>query len=189
MSKIRSFIVFIAVLVFAGGCSGAAPSVPPQGKAEPTAAATVDSAIGDWSMEGGAEVAPMAMDMVMAEVDARLASAGNSRMRSRFNRKSPVIAERSEAPFFHIAGDDPNKESLPLESTSAKVDIAGVIAQVLVTQVYRNRGTTPIEAVYVFPASTRKSKSAKRRAPITKQPKSRASGPRCWSSNAPTCSP
>ena len=33
--------------------------------------------------------------------------------------------------------------------------ITGVIADVLVTQVYKNEGRKPLEAVYVFPASTR----------------------------------
>jgi Ca-activated chloride channel family protein len=42
-----------------------------------------------------------------------------------------------------------------LKSTSARVHIAGVIADVLVTQVYKNEGRDPLEAVYVFPASTR----------------------------------
>jgi Ca-activated chloride channel family protein len=35
------------------------------------------------------------------------------------------------------------------------VNIAGVIADVSVTQEYRNEGKKPIEAIYVFPASTR----------------------------------
>ncbi len=44
---------------------------------------------------------------------------------------------------------------LPLKATSAVVDITGVIARVRVTQVYRNEGKRPLEAVYVFPGSTR----------------------------------
>ncbi len=44
---------------------------------------------------------------------------------------------------------------MPLLSTEAKVDIAGVIANVRVTQVYKNEGKKPIEAIYIFPASTR----------------------------------
>jgi Ca-activated chloride channel family protein len=35
------------------------------------------------------------------------------------------------------------------------VSIAGVIARVQVHQVFENTGRVPIEAVYVFPASTR----------------------------------
>ena len=44
---------------------------------------------------------------------------------------------------------------MPLKSTSARVQIAGVIADVLVTQVYKNEGRETLEALYVFPASTR----------------------------------
>ncbi|MGB3798427.1 MAG: VIT and VWA domain-containing protein, partial [Lewinella sp.] len=42
----------------------------------------------------------------------------------------------------------------PLSSTSTTVDIAGVIANVTVEQVYYNDGDQAIEATYVFPAST-----------------------------------
>lgn len=66
--------------------------------------------------------------------------------------------EASEAktlsPYFLVPGGG-GVETLPLEKTSAEVRIAGVIAEVTVRQVYRNGGDTPIEAVYVFPASTR----------------------------------
>src|SRR5690348_98751 len=61
--------------------------------------------------------------------------------------------ERTLSPYF-IAGDTP-AGSLPLESTTAEVRIAGAIADVTVTQTYRNQGQKPIEAIYVFPASTR----------------------------------
>ncbi len=44
---------------------------------------------------------------------------------------------------------------MPLKETSADVSIAGVIARVQVHQVFENTGQVPIEAVYVFPASTR----------------------------------
>jgi len=63
-------------------------------------------------------------------------------------------ADRTLAPYFHVAGDS-DTERLPLKETSAKVDIAGVIARVQVRQVFENSGKNPIEAVYVFPASTR----------------------------------
>src|SRR5262245_6645963 len=62
---------------------------------------------------------------------------------------------RTLAPYFFIKSDDPSVDRLPLLSTSADVRIAGVIADVAVTQVYKNDGARPIEAVYVFPASTR----------------------------------
>ncbi|MFL5299994.1 MAG: VIT domain-containing protein, partial [Anaeromyxobacteraceae bacterium] len=58
------------------------------------------------------------------------------------------------APYFHVAGAS-DAERLPLEETRADVAIAGPIARVTVRQVFRNGGARPIEAVYVFPASTR----------------------------------
>ncbi len=64
-------------------------------------------------------------------------------------------AERASAPFFKITDGDDELETLPLKSTRADVDIAGVIAQVKLTQIYKNEGEHTIEAVYVFPASTR----------------------------------
>ena len=42
-----------------------------------------------------------------------------------------------------------------MKTTSAQVNISGVIADVLVTQVYKNEGKQPLEAIYIFPASTR----------------------------------
>ena len=53
--------------------------------------------------------------------------------------------------------DDPGIDQLPLESTAAEVSIAGVIVDVKVTQVYKNTGKQAIEAIYVFPASTKAS--------------------------------
>jgi len=59
------------------------------------------------------------------------------------------------SPYFLVKSDNPNADQLPLLLTSANVNIAGVIADVTVTQVYKNEGTRPIEAIYVFPGSTR----------------------------------
>ncbi|MBW2059588.1 MAG: AgmX/PglI C-terminal domain-containing protein [Deltaproteobacteria bacterium] len=59
------------------------------------------------------------------------------------------------SPYFLVKSDDPESDPLPLKSTSVRVDISGVIADVVVTQVYRNEGKRPLEAIYVFPASTR----------------------------------
>lgn len=64
-------------------------------------------------------------------------------------------AEATLSPYFFVKGGDAALDQLPLKSTSAKVAIAGVIAEVKVTQVYRNSGTRALEAVYVFPGSTR----------------------------------
>ena len=64
-------------------------------------------------------------------------------------------ADKTLSPYFFVKSDDPETDQLPLKSTSVKVDISGVIADVVVTQVYKNEGKRPLEAIYVFPASTR----------------------------------
>ena len=64
-------------------------------------------------------------------------------------------AETSLSPYFLVKSEDPDVDQLPLLLTSADVNIAGVIADVTVTQVYKNEGTRPLEALYVFPGSTR----------------------------------
>jgi Ca-activated chloride channel homolog len=63
--------------------------------------------------------------------------------------------DRTLSPYFFVKSDNPDVDQLPLASSSASVDIAGVIASVRLTQVYRNTGRRPIEAVYIFPGSTR----------------------------------
>jgi Ca-activated chloride channel family protein len=62
-------------------------------------------------------------------------------------------APRPEGPYFHVASDDPAVDALPLKGTKVDVRIAGVIADVTVTQQYRNEGRRPIEARYVFPGA------------------------------------
>lgn len=64
-------------------------------------------------------------------------------------------AQATLAPYFFVQSADAAVDQLPLKRASAKVAIAGVIAEVRITQVYRNEGRTPLEAVYVFPGSTR----------------------------------
>jgi Ca-activated chloride channel family protein len=62
--------------------------------------------------------------------------------------------DKTLAPYFFVEGD-PSVDRLPLESTKVDVRIAGVIADVSVVQTYKNEGSRPIEARYVFPGSTR----------------------------------
>jgi len=64
-------------------------------------------------------------------------------------------ANKSGSPYFFVNSDRPDVDRLPLKSTTVDIQIAGVIADVVVTQEYHNEGTSTIEAVYVFPASTR----------------------------------
>ena len=63
-------------------------------------------------------------------------------------------APTAEGPYFHIASDDPSLDKLPLKSTRVEARLAGTVAEVRVTQVYRNEGSRTIEAQYVFPGST-----------------------------------
>jgi len=63
--------------------------------------------------------------------------------------------DKTLSPYFYVKSDDPETDRLPLKSNSAKVNISGVIADVIITQVYKNEGKKPLEAIYVFPASTR----------------------------------
>lgn len=93
---------------------------------------------------GVSGAAGQAMPVTQGQMDAEL-------------MKMPNVerSDRCLSPYFAVIGGDTSVEGLPLKSTSADVDIAGVIADVVVTQVYKNEGKQPIEARYVFPASTR----------------------------------
>jgi Ca-activated chloride channel homolog len=63
--------------------------------------------------------------------------------------------DKTLSPYFFVKSDDAGLDQMPLKSTSADVSISGVIADVKVTQVYKNAGEKALEAIYVFPASTR----------------------------------
>ena len=71
---------------------------------------------------------------------------------------TPGVAQTQEdktlAPYFVVQGD-PSVDHLPLKDTRVEISVSGVIADVKVRQVYRNEGSRPINASYVFPASTR----------------------------------
>ncbi len=63
-------------------------------------------------------------------------------------------ARRAESPYFAVNSSEPGTDRLPLKATRVDVHIAGVIADVTVTQTYHNEGQRAIEARYVFPGST-----------------------------------
>jgi Ca-activated chloride channel family protein len=63
--------------------------------------------------------------------------------------------DKTLSPYFFVHGGDPSLDTLPLKQTHVDVAITGVIADVTVKQVYENRGSRPLHARYVFPASTR----------------------------------
>ncbi len=66
-------------------------------------------------------------------------------------------ADERSAPYFQVIGnrDEASGVQLPLKSSAVKVVIDGTIARVHLKQRYANSGSVPIEAIYVFPASTR----------------------------------
>lgn len=59
------------------------------------------------------------------------------------------------APYFFIEGADPEVDHLPLKGTEVTTNINGMIAETCVTQTYANEGEHPINASYMFPASTK----------------------------------
>lgn len=71
--------------------------------------------------------------------------------------KAPVDVngDKTLSPYFMVTSSDTGIDALPLLSTAADVHIVGVIADVRITQTYKNNGKKPIEAIYVFPGSTR----------------------------------
>ncbi len=110
--------------------------------------------------------------------------------------------DKTLSPYFVVLGADTAMDTLPLKSTQADVKIAGKVADVTVTQVYKNQGKKALEAIYVFPGSTRaavhalsmtvgdrviEAKIMERQRPgkPMKTPKKRARPPLFWSSSAP----
>jgi Ca-activated chloride channel family protein len=59
------------------------------------------------------------------------------------------------SPYFLVEGGDSSFDQFPLKETAVDVNINGTIADIYMTQTYANNGTVPINARYVFPASTR----------------------------------
>jgi Ca-activated chloride channel homolog len=73
---------------------------------------------------------------------------------------SATVSEKEDktlSPYFFVKSDEGGADQLPLKATRAQVSIAGVIADVKVTQEYKNEGKQTLEAIYTFPASTRAS--------------------------------
>ena len=61
------------------------------------------------------------------------------------------FAQNSDSPYLSVSTKD---ALIPLKSSKTEVEISGTIAHVKLTQVYQNKGESPIEAKYVFPLST-----------------------------------
>lgn len=63
--------------------------------------------------------------------------------------------DKTLSPYFFIEGNNTSAEQFPLKETHVNANINGSIADIYVLQVYANNGTVPINASYVFPASTK----------------------------------
>ena len=70
------------------------------------------------------------------------------------SQENETSEDKTLSPYFLVQGD-PNVDHLPLKDTRVDIAVSGVIADVKVVQTYRNEGSRPINASYVFPASTR----------------------------------
>lgn len=75
-----------------------------------------------------------------------------STLTAQYGQVEPVIT-RCGSPRFLVSQGEAN--AFGLRSTNVTVNVVGVIADVNVRQVYVNNGATPVEATYIFPASTR----------------------------------
>jgi len=62
-----------------------------------------------------------------------------------------VFSQKAASPYLKVLTKHAH---IPLKSTKSNVQIVGTIAQVQLTQTYKNLGKQPIEATYVFPMST-----------------------------------
>lgn len=63
--------------------------------------------------------------------------------------------DKTLAPYFFIENAGSSADQFPLKGTNVSTTINGVIAEIYVTQTYANEGENPINAQYVFPASTK----------------------------------
>ena len=69
-----------------------------------------------------------------------------------------IIADsggEATSPYFFVKSNEPEKSWMPLKSTRAYVQITGNIANVKVEQVYKNESEKSLDAIYIFPGSTR----------------------------------
>lgn len=80
-----------------------------------------------------------------------------------FVSSAPVVCAKEEtsededsisAPYFIVESSDSSVDRFPLKETDVTVNINGMIAEIFVNQTYANEGENPINARYVFPASS-----------------------------------
>jgi len=65
------------------------------------------------------------------------------------------LSDKSESPYLLIKLVSEEQVSIDLQSTFVDAKIDGVIADVKVRQIYVNQSNKSLEAIYVFPGSTR----------------------------------
>ena len=65
-----------------------------------------------------------------------------------------ALGDQTLAPYFVIRDGDPSVDRFPLKDTTVTANVTGMIADIYVTQTYVNEGENPINASYVFPASS-----------------------------------
>lgn len=63
--------------------------------------------------------------------------------------------DKTGAPYFYVESTEVNVDSFPLKKTNVIAEINGMIADIHVRQSYANEGNSPINACYVFPATTK----------------------------------
>lgn len=63
--------------------------------------------------------------------------------------------DKTRSPYFYVESEEVGVDCFPLKSTNVTTTIEGMIADTYVVQTYANQGTKPINASYVFPASTK----------------------------------
>ncbi|MCM1037915.1 MAG: VIT and VWA domain-containing protein [Ruminococcus sp.] len=64
-------------------------------------------------------------------------------------------ADKTRAPYFYVESEEVGVDCFPLKSTDVRTNIEGIIADTYVVQTYTNEGASPINASYIFPASTK----------------------------------
>lgn len=62
--------------------------------------------------------------------------------------------DKTGSPYFYVESKETGTDCFPLKKTDVTAVIEGVIADIHVVQTYTNAGTNPLNARYVFPAST-----------------------------------
>src|SRR5688572_10886072 len=102
-----------------------------------------------WCWLSGALVFSMACGGMAAPPPPVMAASEWRSAHRRSDRPLVVYTDPGEIPRLELATGA--RDRLPLEHTHVKATLTGFVAEVEVTQTYKNPHGRPIEAVYVFP--------------------------------------